>query len=257
MVGTRFDLDEQFVEDQLDLDVWFPHYLPHWSSRSRSAASYTVGNGELRLSIPRDQALWGAETHAEPLRVSCLQSGSHAGPLGSPVGQQPFREGLVVREEQPTFWGYTPHFGQVEVTMRAIVSPRSMFAFWMSGIEDRPERSGEICVAEVFGSTVGADTADVGLGVHRFRDPVLLEDFTAQALGIDVTEDHTYGVDWRPGSLRFAVDGVTVRRLDQAPDYPMQLMIGVFDFPARADSDADEVPIPELVVTQVRGRPLS
>jgi hypothetical protein len=50
---------------------------------------------------------------------------------------------------------------------------------------------------------------------------------------------------------------VTVRRLEQAPDYPMQLMIGVFDFPTRAAADSGEAPIPELIVTQVRGRPLS
>ena len=58
--------------------------------------------------------------------------------------------------------------------------------------------------------------------------------FAADPLPIDVAEFHTYGVDWRPGSLAFSVDGGVVRRLDQAPDYPMQLMIGVFDFPAKA-----------------------
>ena len=35
----------------------------------------------------------------------------------------------------------------------------------------------------------------------------------------------------------------------------MQLMIGVFDFPAKAAADAREVPVPELVVSHVRGRP--
>ena len=55
--------------------------------------------------------------------------------------------------------------------MRGVVSPRSMVAFWMSGIEDRPERSGEICVMEVFGDAVRDGSADVGMGLHRFRDP--------------------------------------------------------------------------------------
>jgi hypothetical protein len=35
----------------------------------------------------------------------------------------------------------------------------------------------------------------------------------------------------------------------------MQLMIGVFDFPAKAA--AAEVPVPELVVSHVRGHPLT
>ncbi|MET0460440.1 MAG: glycoside hydrolase family 16 protein, partial [Ilumatobacteraceae bacterium] len=213
--------------------------------------------GELTLSIPPDQPLWCPDSHGTPLRVSCIQSGSFAGPVGSAVGQQPFRDGLRVREAQPTMWGYTPCYGHIDVRMRAIVSARSMFAFWMSGIEDRPERSGEICVAEVFGETVGDGSAAVGIGLHRFRDPALREDFAAEPLAIDITEPHTYAVDWRPGSLSFSIDGDVVRDVDQAPDYPVQLMLGIFDFPDRAlPADSPDAPVPELVVSHVRGRPL-
>jgi glycosyl hydrolase family 16 len=254
--AVREELDEEFAGDELDTDVWLPYYLPHWSSRAGSAATYRVRDGELHLSIPPEQPLWCPDLHAEPLRVSCLQTGSHAGPLGSTVGQQPFAEGLVVREEQPTWWGYTPHLGHVEVTMRATLTARSMFSLWLSGIEDAPEHSGEICVVEVFGDALRDGTAAVGMGLHRFRDPALTEDFAAVPLPIDVSVPHTYAVDWAPGSLVFTVDGEVVRRLDQAPDYPVQLMLGVFDFPGRATPGAGEVPVPELVVSSVRGRPL-
>ncbi|MDT7567784.1 MAG: hypothetical protein QOG76_6408 [Pseudonocardiales bacterium] len=257
MLASPLELEERFTGDTLDPDVWFPYYLPHWSSRARSAATYSLRDGELRLSVPVDQPLWCADLHDEPLRVSCIQSGSFAGPLGSTVGQQPFRDGLQVREEQPTTWGYTPLYGRIEVRMRGVVTARSMLAFWMSGIEDRPEHSGEICVAEVFGDAVRGGSADVGIGLHRFRDPALVEEFSAGPLAIDVTEFHTYGVDWRPGSLAFTVDGEVVRHLDQAPDYPMQLMIGVFDFPAKAAADDVAVPVPQLVVSHVRGQRLT
>jgi len=254
---ARVDLDERFAGDALDPDVWFPYYLPHWSSRADSAATWSVRDSALHLSIPADQSLWCSDLHDEPLRVSCIQTGSFAGPVGSTVGQQPFRDGLVVREEQPTIWGYTPRYGQVEVTMRGVITPRSMVAFWMSGIEDRPERSGEICVAEIFGDAVHDGITEVGMGVHQFRDPALAEEFAPEPLALDVADAHTYGVDWRPGSLAFSVDGEVVRRLDQAPDYPMQLMIGAFDFPAKAADDDGDVPVPELVVSRVRGRPLA
>jgi hypothetical protein len=258
VTGARTELHERFGGRALDADVWFPYYLPHWSSRAASAATWTVRHGELRLTIPPDQPLWCADLHADPLRVSCVQTGSFAGPLGSAIGQQPFRDGLVVREEQPTFWGYTPTYGRVEATMRGVITARSMVAFWLSGIEDRPERSGEICVAEVFGDALHDGVAEVGMGVHAFRDPALDEQFATEPLALDVADDHTYGVDWGPGSLEFRVDGEVVRRLDQAPDYPMQLMIGVFDFPARADADVGgPAPVPELVVSRVRGRPLA
>ena len=257
MVSSRRILDERFVGDRLDPGVWFPYYLPHWSSRSQSAATYEVREGGLFLSIPIDQQLWCTETHDGPLRVSCIQSGTYSGPVGSTIGQQPFQDGLEVREEQPAFWGYTPLYGQIEVRMRGVVSARSMFAFWLSGIEDQPERSGEICVAEIFGSGIRHGKAEVGMGVHRFRDPALTEDFSAASMEIDPGSFHTYGVDWRPGSIAFSVDRVIVRRLEQAPDYPMQLMIGVFDFPAKASASDVGVPVPELVVSHVRGVPFA
>ena len=258
MVSSRTELDEQFSGHSIDLDVWSPYYLPHWSSRSQSRATHWVHGGALHLNIPDHQPRWCPDTHEVPLRVSCVQTGNYSGPVGSTIGQQPFRPGLVVKEEQPTFWGYTPLYGQIEVRMRATITPRSMFAFWMSGIEDEPERSGEICVAEVFESGIHGGSVEVGMGVRRFRDLALDDDFSPASVSIDVTQFHTYGVEWRPGSVAFRVDGETLRRLDQAPDYPMQLMIGVFDFPDKAPSGANqapvpELPIPELVVSSVRG----
>ncbi len=247
-------LDEHFRGDALDDAVWVPYYLPHWSSRAASAPTYSVGGGELRLSIPPSQGLWAEGVHETPLRVSC-ETANFSGPVGSTIGGQPFLDGQVVREEQETFWGYTPRYGHVEVRMRAVLSPRSMVAFWMSGIEDRPERSGEICVMEVFGDAVTASTAHVGIGLHRFRDPALTEEWSAIPLDIDVAQFHTYAVDWRPGSLVFTVDGAQVRRIDQAPDYPVQLELGVFDFPGRAAGDGP-VHTPELIVTHVIGHPL-
>jgi hypothetical protein len=248
-------LDERFRGDDLDRSVWLPAYLPHWSSRSAAAATYAVRAGELHLSIPVDQPLWCADLHPEPLRVSAIQSGAWSGPVGSTAGQGAFREGLRVREAQEPFTGYAPHHGRVEVRMRATISPRSMVAFWMMGREDRPERSGEICVAEIFGDAVGPGWAEVGMGIKAFRDPDLRQAFATERLAIDVAERHTYGVEWRRSSVAFEVDGRVVRQLDQAPDYPLQLMIAVFDLPAKA-VPGDAVPIPELVVSHVLGRPL-
>ncbi len=253
---NRLALDETFAAGALDPDIWLPHYLPHWSSRAASAASWSIVSDGLHLVIPTEHPLWCPDRHAEPLRVSALQSGEFAGPVGSTIGQQPFRDGLTVREAQPAFRGHTPTYGHIGITMRGMVSDRSMFALWLAGYEDVPQRSGEICVAEVFGSGIGQGRAAVGVGIKAFRDPTLVEDFAGVSLAIDPTDFHTYAVDWRPGSIDFLVDGERIRHLDQAPDYPMQLMLGVFDFPARAtDTDAVQ-PTPELIVSRVVGRPL-
>ena len=97
---------DDFAGHDLDRSVWTPHYLPHWSSRALSAATYEVAGSELRLSVPPEQGLWCPDEHEEPLRVSGIQSGVFSGEVGSTVGQQPFRDGLVVREAQPPQWGW-------------------------------------------------------------------------------------------------------------------------------------------------------
>ncbi|MEV4345383.1 glycoside hydrolase family 16 protein [Actinoplanes sp. NPDC049596] len=239
-------LDERFAADELDRSVWVPWYLPHWSSRASSEATYEVGGGELRLSIPAGQPLWAEGVHETPLRVSGIQSANYSGPLGSTEGGQPFKDGLRVREEQGEFWGFTPLYGDFEITMRGVVTPRSMVACWLSGIETIPELSGEICVMEVFGTA----PHEVGMGLHRFRDPKLTEDWETVHFSGDISDFHRYGVQWRPGSLTFTIDGEVVKRVNQAPDYPVQLEIAVFDFPDRAVDGP--VPVPELVVSRVK-----
>lgn len=235
--------------ERLDPSVWTDGYLPAWSSRDAAAASYSVGAHGLVLSIPAGHQLWCPDDHPTPLRVSGVHSANRSGPVGSHDAQQPFRDGLVVREEQPTLLGFVPHFGTIAVTCTARLTPRAMFSAWMVGLEDRPERSGEICLMEVFGSSIVDGTAAVGQGIHPFRDPTLREDFAAEQRTIDVTQPHTYQADWRPGSVTFSIDGAITRVCDRAPDYPMMLVLGLFDFPDRAGDGG----VPEFAVTEVTG----
>ena len=253
----RTTLDERFDQGRLDTSVWTDAYLPAWSSRAEAAATYVVDAGGLRLTIPPEQPLWCAELHPEPLRVSAIQSGNWSGPVGGTRGQQPFREELRVREAQETHWGFTPWFGNLEVECRATLTPRSMMSAWMIGLEDVPERCGEVCIMEVFGDTVERDgpagpSAMVGMGVHAFRDPRLVEDFSTQCLRIDVGVNHRYAVNWQPERVEFLIDGTLIRTLHQAPEYPMQLILGLFDFPAREPA---AVKTPEMVVRRVTTSP--
>lgn len=235
--------------DRLDPDVWLPAYLPAWSSRAAAAATYSVGAAGLRLSLPPEHPLWCPGLHDDPrLRVSAVQSGNWSGPVGSTRGQQPFRDDLTVREAQPELRGLTPHFGSVEVECAARIGPGSMFSAWMIGMEDEPDRCGEICLVEVFGDTIGNGSAEIGNGIKKIRDPALRQEFSAPRRELDVSEPHRYAVDWRPGAVDFLIDNERVRSVEQAPDYPMLLIIAVFDFP---DSVPAGSPVPELVVTRV------
>jgi hypothetical protein len=250
---------DDFDAPDLDADVWIPHYLPQWSSRAQSAATYEVAGSELRLTIPPEQGLWCPGDH-DPLRVSGIQSGVFSGEVGSTIGQQPFRAGQVVREFQPTQWGWTPEYGLLEVRARMDLSPRSMAGVWMVGLEDEPTRCAEILLFEVFGDALETDdvpTAAVGMGLRPFRDPAITDAFSAPRLAIDVSEFHVYAAEWRPGRTDFLVDGERVKTVNQAPGYPMQMMVAVFDFPEKAGLAADRPEhVPLLAVDYVRGEPL-
>lgn len=237
----------------LDRSVWLPHYLPHWSSREASAAAWSAADGVLELSIPHDHPLWCPDTHATPLRVSGVQSGVFSGPVGSTIGQQPFVDGLQVREEQAFWAGWAPFRSRVEVRARMDLSPRSMASVWMVGLEDEPQRCGEICVFEVFGDSLDATGAAVGQGIHPFRDPALVDDFEAPRRTIDVSDWHVYAVDWREDRVDFLIDGDLVRTIGQSPDYPMQVIMAVFDFPDHPHA-REVTHVPRLEVDEVVGR---
>ena len=225
----ELEVDETFEEAHLDERLWLPNYLPHWSSRAATRARYDVGGGELKLRIDADQAPWNPEKDGW-IRVSGLQTGQFCGPVGSSVGQLQFTAGLTVREGQPVVALYAPTFGLFEVRLRAIPDPANMIALWMIGFEDEPERSGEICVCEIFGRDVTAGAARVGMGIHPWADPALRDDFEQVVVDIDAREAHWYAAEWRPGRVRFYVDEQLVKVVEQAPAYPMQSMLTLYEF---------------------------
>ena len=250
----ELEFEDTFEGDSLDDRRWLPYYLPQWSSREQSAARYRVGGGCLRLLIEADQQPWCPELDGD-VRVSSLQTGMFAGPLGSTIGQHRFNPRAVVREEQRNVCLYTPHYGVIELRAKALDDPRNMVALWMIGYEDEPERSAEICVCEIFGSEVGPDEALVGVGVHPFGDPEVTDEFSKIRVPIDAREFHTYAADWTPEGVRFLVDGEVVKTVEQSPAYPMQLMLNIYEFAGEADAASYPK---EFVVDYVRGyRPLS
>jgi hypothetical protein len=189
-----------------------------------------VGDGQLRLVVEENQPPWCPEFDGG-VRVSSLQTGEFCGAVGSAAGQSRFSPELVVREAQEELRLCTPRYGFFEVRARMRVDASSMAAFWMIGFEDAPERSAEICIAEVFGRDVGPDGAGVGMGLHRWGDPSIREDFERVRLPIDVGDFHVYAAEWTPEHVAFSVDGEQVKVVRQSPGYPMQFMLDVYAFP--------------------------
>ncbi len=228
--GYRLIIDERFDKAGLDESLWLPHHLPHWSSRVESAARYRLPGSGLELLIEADQRPWYPDGDRFT-RVSTLQTGEFAGEPGSAAGQHRFKPELRVRETQRNVALFTPRYGLFECRASAIADPANMVALWMIGYEDEPERSAEICIFEVFGRHVTSDEARVGMGVHPHFDPNIRDDFSRETVAIDAREPHTYAARWTPADVSFYVDEQLVKVCDQSPDYPMQLMLSVFEFP--------------------------
>jgi len=228
--GYVLDRGDDFAGPELDRTTWLPHHLPQWSSRAQSAARYRLGGGLLRLVIDDDQPPWCPEFDGGT-RVSSLQTGVRSGPLGSAVGQHRFTPEAVVREAQAEERLYTPQYGFFELRAGFPADPSSMAALWMIGVEDEPDLSAEICVAEIFGRDVRPDGAAVGMGVHPFGDPRLTDEWAQQQVAVDVTDFHRYAVEWTPDHVAFFVDDALVTVVGQSPGYPMQFMLGVYAFP--------------------------
>jgi hypothetical protein len=254
--GYELEVDDTFEAPSLDPRLWVTHYLPHWSSPTRSAARYDVGGGRLELRIDQDQPAWSPE-YTGDMRVSSLQSGVFAGPVGSAIGQHRFREALEVRTAQEPKALYTPTYGLFEVRARFSDDPSTMAAMWMIGFEDTPGRSAEICIVEIFGRNVGRDRVGIGMGVHPFHDPSIRDEFSVEQVAIDARQAHWYAATWTSEGIGFYVDDRLVKTVDQSPAYPMQVMLDIFEF---RDGDPDHPPGPypkTFVVERVRAyRPI-
>jgi Glycosyl hydrolases family 16 len=251
--GYELEFEDTFDGDTLEPTRWLPRYLPQWSSREASAARYRLGDGVLRLLIEADQPPWCPEFDGQT-RVSSLQTGVFAGPVGSSAGQSRFNPELVVRQAQENTRLYVPQYGLFELRAKAIDDPRCMVALWMIGYEDAPDRSAEICICEIFGRNVTAGTVGVGMGVHPFGDPAIRDEFSVEAIAMDPREFHLYAAEWTPEHVAFFVDHRLVKTVQQSPSYPMQFMLGIYEFPNHGQAAQPTHPYPkQFIVDSFRG----
>ncbi len=209
-------------------DLWVDHYLPQWTTPDRSAARYDVTAEGLRLRIEADQLDWRAED--APLRVSNLQTGTFSGELNSRRGTHRHRtDGLLVRTATPTRLLWAPAAGRIDVTVSATRDPGCMLAAWLVGTEHESEQSaGEVCLFEIDAAAIGA-TSTARAGVKAHGDPRLTTDMAEVQLPFDASTPHTWTAIWGAGDTLIGCEGVLLRRLPQSPDYPLFVMLDLFE----------------------------
>lgn len=159
----------------------------------------------------------------------------------------------MVVTPQPTRRLYTPTGGLVEATLRVVPDPSIMLAFWLIGFEEAsPEDSGEICVVELFGDSIGTSLmntslistgeSELSIGVKAHHDPRLRTDMERVRIPLDATRWHRYAAAWDAEKIRFLVDHQLVRTVRQSITYPLQLMIDLFEFPRSPSRAASDYP---------------
>jgi len=235
-------INERFTDSVLNPDLWVGHYLPQWTEPSRSEARYDFAVDGLRLRIDADQPAWREADGS--FRVSNLQTGTFSGEVGATRGTHRHRlDGLHVVTPQPTRRLWTPVTGEVQVRVSASADPTCMVAIWLVGFEESsPADSGELCIAELFGDKIAADSSTVRVGIKAHHDPRLTTDVRDIQLPIDATKPHTYGVRWSETGAEFSVDGHVIMSSPQSLAYEQQLMIDLFEFPTTEQREAGNYP---------------
>jgi hypothetical protein len=221
------DFSDDF-RDGLDADKWIAHYLPQWTVPERSEARYRVVESGLELRIDSDQLDWREED--APMRVSNLQTAVFSGVVGSTRGTHRHRpDGLEVRTAMPTRMLFAPSRGRIDLTVAASTDQGCMLAAWLVGTEHLAETdSGEICIFEIDADAVSTVTrARTGIKAHH--DPRLTTDMAEMVLPFDASEPHTWTVIWGDGETTIGCEGLVLRRIPQAPDYPLMLLIDLFE----------------------------
>lgn len=246
--GYILEWHDEFEAATLDPTKWIPYYLPQWSSREQSKPNYELHNGALVLQITQGQQPWCPKFDGA-IKASSLQTGLFAGPVGSNQGQLQFNPNLVVQEEQTNVKLYTPHFGYFECRAKCTAVAGNHVSLWMIGYEETPQQSGEIAMFEVFGKDIGNTSATIWYGVHPWGDTTLTDEFYGNHMELDATEFHIYAFEWTPAHIDFYVDNQVTRRINQSPQYPLQIMLSIFELPG---GDSRAAYPKEFVVDYVR-----
>jgi hypothetical protein len=229
---------EDFDAQTLDQARWVDHYLPQWTTPERSLARYALTDDGLQLRIDADQLDWRPED--APLRVSNLQTATFSGALGSTRGTHRHRsDGLAVRTTTPTRLLWAPRAGQVDATVTASLDRNCMLAVWLVGTEHQdPSDSGEVCVFEIDADAVGAASTRARVGVKAHHDPRLVTDMREVDVAVGEGQAHTWSARWGSDGVLIACDQQVVYASEQRLNYPLQLMVDLFEIGPRDASSS-------------------
>ena len=199
-------MGDDFNGSTLDSDLWHTCY---WWSESGCT---NRGNNELEWYLPDNVSVDGGAAHL----VARRQAVTGADGLAFPYTSGLLSQAGVDRDL------FTFTYGFAEARVRVPTGSGMWSAFWM--LPATRESKPEVDIFEI----VGEHPSESVMHAHWAGGPDGDESVKRVFSGPDFSQGwHTFGVDWRPRSLRFYVDGVlrwTVTDPKAIPHEPMYLL---------------------------------
>lgn len=69
-----------------------------------------------------------------------------------------------------------------------------------------------------------------------------MDEFYEETFPIDAAQFHVYALEWSPDGLEFSIDNRKIKSSRQSPDYPMQLMLSIYELPGTDQQTASGSP---------------
>jgi beta-glucanase (GH16 family) len=181
-------LSDEFDGQDLDLKKW-TRGLGWWKGRQPALFSdrnVTVSNGKLHLTMRKEKLSAGDEKQGyKDYTSACLYSKVRA------------------------------HYGYYEVKAKPMNSGGSS-SFWFQ-VEDTPGWLTEIDVFEIGGKAKGFEHK-YNMNLHVFKTPQEKKHWSVGGVWVApwrLADDyHVYGLEWTPDEIRYFVDGVLVRSVE-------------------------------------------
>ncbi|GAB2824885.1 glycoside hydrolase family 16 protein [Ferruginibacter profundus] len=248
----HLEFSDEFKGEELDKTNWLPFYMPFFCAKGLAIPCYEIRKGNLALKITDEQESLLPEFDGE-LKGSSIQTGIYSGIKEEANGlhaNELLNKPLAANQFKNT---YTPQYGFFEIRARVLISKSNLVSFRLRGYDQNQKKTGEICIFEIKGNALKGNQVIINYGVQKFHDQKIKEDFFQRSFDIDVSWFHCYAVEWDREKVIFFIDNKKIGQINQSPDYPMQLMLGIFEFPVAEKDIIDRIYPKELIVDYVRG----
>ncbi len=231
--------NDEFVDSELDTDLWFLYRLPHWSDSGHlpgSKAGYDLSNGVLSLSTRFQPVGWSPWVHDGNQVSSGIATGQVSGGANT-------RDGLHIPgtcqadpSTCPVFSSFSDmyqrqaifKYGYFEIRAKFPTSSRA--TWWMVGFPDGEfEKLGEIDILEFNNAQPEPFSGKcVHFGIHPHDDSALSRE--GHFFGEDCSE---FNQDWLTFGFFWTEEGISLEihrdsgslvgswTIDQSPGYEM------------------------------------